>query len=167
MAHNYLEQLVAVWYEFRGYYVRRNVLVGKRAKGGHECELDVIAFKPDSKHLVHVEPSMDADTWKVREERFKKKFDAGKRHIPSIFSGLVLPDEIEQVALLGFASSKNYKTVGGGKVMLIPDLLKYIFAHLRPLSLSSSAVPEQFALLRTLQLVSDNRKQLSNVLPTA
>lgn len=58
MAHNYLEQLVAEWYEYQGYFVRRNILVGKRDKGGHECELDVVAFNPETQHLVHVEPSM-------------------------------------------------------------------------------------------------------------
>ena len=42
MSANHLEQLIAEWYEFQGYFVRRNVLVGKRSKGGYECELDVI-----------------------------------------------------------------------------------------------------------------------------
>ena len=46
MAANYLEQLVAEWLEYQGYFVRRNVLVGKRAAGGYECELDVVAFNP-------------------------------------------------------------------------------------------------------------------------
>ena len=41
MAGNHLESLVAEWYEFRGYFVRRNIRVGKRSKGGYECELCV------------------------------------------------------------------------------------------------------------------------------
>ena len=44
MAINFLEQLIAEWYEYRGYFVRRNVLVGRRLKGGYECELDIVAF---------------------------------------------------------------------------------------------------------------------------
>jgi hypothetical protein len=31
MAVNFLEQLVAEWYEYDGYFIRRNVKVGKRA----------------------------------------------------------------------------------------------------------------------------------------
>jgi hypothetical protein len=27
-------------------------------EGGYECELDVVAFDPKEKHLVHIEPSM-------------------------------------------------------------------------------------------------------------
>jgi hypothetical protein len=37
MATNYLEQLVAEWYEYKGYFVRRNILVGRLPKGGFEC----------------------------------------------------------------------------------------------------------------------------------
>ena len=71
---NFLEQLASEWYEFRGYFVRRNVHVGRRARGGWECELDVVAFNPKSKHLIHLEPSMDALHWDKREARFCKKF---------------------------------------------------------------------------------------------
>ena len=60
---NFLEQLVAEWYEFRGYFVRRNINVGPRARGS-ESELDVVAFHPTKRHLVHIEPSMDAHSWK-------------------------------------------------------------------------------------------------------
>lgn len=35
---NFLEQLVAEWYEFRGYFVWRNINVGPRPKGGFESE---------------------------------------------------------------------------------------------------------------------------------
>ena len=163
MAHNYLEQLVAEWYEYQGYFVRRNILVGKRDKGGHECELDVVAFNPETQHLVHVEPSMDANTWAVREARYAKKFEAGRKYIPTLFKGLAPTSKIEQIALLGFASNKNVSTVGGSRVMLIPELLTEIFDRLKSTSIARCAVSEQFGLIRTLQLVSDNRKLLSGM----
>lgn len=62
MEGNYLEQLIAQWYEFQGFFVRQNVLVGKRPKGGYECELDIVAYHPSDQKLVHIEPSMDADS---------------------------------------------------------------------------------------------------------
>jgi Holliday junction resolvase-like predicted endonuclease len=70
MAVNFLEQLVAEWYEYQGYFIRRNVRVGKVPGGGYECELDVVAFHPETKHLVHVEPSTDAGSWEERERRY-------------------------------------------------------------------------------------------------
>jgi hypothetical protein len=99
---NHLEQLVAEWYEYRGYFVRRNVQVGKRDKGGYDCELDVVAFHPEKQHLVHVEPSMDAHTWVKREERFAKKFSVGCSHIPALFKGIVLPWLFRSLSLACF-----------------------------------------------------------------
>jgi hypothetical protein len=43
LASNHLEDLVAEWYQLRGFFVRRNVQVGKRSRGGNECELDELA----------------------------------------------------------------------------------------------------------------------------
>ena len=69
MATNFFrEKLVAEWYEYNGYFIRRNVLVGKRQAGGHECELDIVGFHPGTKHLVHIEPSMDASKWEHSEK---------------------------------------------------------------------------------------------------
>lgn len=156
MAHNYLEQLVAEWYEFQGYFVRRNVLVGPRPQGGYECELDVVAFHPEKKHLVHIEPSHDADSWSKRELRYTKKFAAGRKYIPAIFAGLDADVSIEQIAILAFASTRNISRLEQGRIVLIPELLKEIFAKLKGRRLNSSAVPEQFPLIRTLQLVAEN-----------
>ena len=113
MANNFLEQLVAEWYEYRGYFVRRNVPVGRRTKGGYECELDIIAFDPVSQHLVHIEPSMDAESWEKRERSFRKKFDAGLKYIPSLFPGLDLPQKIEQISIFALASRVNHPTLAG------------------------------------------------------
>ncbi len=127
MAGNYLEQLVSEWYEFKGYFVRRNIKVGKRAKGGYEGELDVVAFHPSKKHLVHIEPSLDAHRWDKREERFAKKFAAGRKHISKIFEGFDLPTDIEQIALLVLPSKGNRLTLGGGKLVTLAELLEEIF----------------------------------------
>src|SRR5262249_49187492 len=102
MPGNHLEELVAEWYQLQGYFVRRNVQVGKRLQGGYECELDVVAFHPARQKLVHVEPSLDADKWEKREQRYAKKFAAGRRYIPMLFDGLTLPSELEQIALFVF-----------------------------------------------------------------
>ena len=84
---NFLEQLVAEWHELQGYFVRRNVRVGQLAGGGFGGELDVVALHPGKKRLLHIEPSMDAHSWEQREERFRKKFEIGKIHIPMLFAG--------------------------------------------------------------------------------
>lgn len=157
---NYLEQLVAEWYEYQGYFVRRNVNVGRRPNGGWECELDVVAFHPGEKHLVHVEPSMDADPWMKRELRYTKKFQAGRKYIPKLFTGIEIPDDIEQIALFGLGSKTNHPTLAGGNVWLISDLLDRIVAVLKERKVERQAVPEQYPLLRTIQFVCQHRAAL-------
>lgn len=159
---NFLEQLTREWYEYQGYFVRQNVNVGPRAKGGYECELDVVAFHPKTQHLVHVEPSMDAASWATRERRYKKKFAAGRKHIPGLFDGIEIPDEIEQIALLVFASTKNHSTLGGGRLMILDELLAEILDGLAKTGIAKSAVPEQLPIVRTLQFVSHYRQTFSS-----
>ena len=152
---NHLEQLVAEWYEYNGYFVRRNVKVGRRPEGGYECELDVIAFHPGSKKLVQIEPSTDTHSIAKREERYSKKFAAGKKYIPELFAGLELPQEIEQIALFIYGAQRS--SIAGGKMLLMQDLMKEIMARLSTISFKSNAIPETYPMLRTLHLVSEYR----------
>lgn len=160
MAANHLEQLVAEWYEYKGYFIRRNVKVGRRPRGGYECELDIVAFHPHEKHLIHIEPSLDTNSWAERERRYKKKFTAGKKFIPAIFKGLDIPKEIEQVALFAYGSGTTHKTLAGGRVMLVSDLLREIFVELKSKSILTNIIDEQKPLLRTLQFVAEYRKNI-------
>jgi hypothetical protein len=148
---NHLEELVSEWFEYCGYFVRRNVLVGRRLRGGYDCELDVVAYHPGLRRLVHVEPSLDADSWARREERYAKKFAAGREHIPTLFDGVGAPPEIEQIALLVFASTANVPTLGGGTVAHVSSLYREILRGVRDRRVESQAVPELFPLIRTIQ----------------
>jgi hypothetical protein len=160
MACNHLEQLISEWYDWKGYIVRRNVKVGKRTKGGYEGELDVVAFHPAKNHLVHVEPSTDTQSWSKREVKFKRKFEAGEKYIPKLFDGFTLPPEIEQYAVLVQGSKANHQTVGGKKFILVGELLQNILKDVRKHGFLSSAVSEQWPILRTLQLVLHCRKSI-------
>jgi hypothetical protein len=66
---NHLEQLVAEWLTYKGYFVRTSVRVGRRAEGGYAGELDVVGFRPETKHFLHVECSLDAASWEQRKKK--------------------------------------------------------------------------------------------------
>lgn len=148
---NFLEQLCAEWLEYNGYFVRRNVHVGRLEKGGWECELDVVGFHPKSQHLIHVEPSMDASSWEVRARRYEKKFRAGRTYIPRLFDGVVSDAGLDQVALFGLGAKTNVSALAGGRVMHAVELLAEIAAVLRTRHFATQAVPEQYVCLRTIQ----------------
>jgi len=157
MQTNFLEELVAEWLEYTGHIVKRNERVGRRAKGGHEGELDVVAFEPKTKHLIHVETSTDADSWANREKRFAKKFKSGAKYIKALFEGLTIPDEVEKKAIFAFGSDKNHKTIGGGQVVLAEDYILEILRELKGTSFLSRAVPEKYPILRVLQMITEHR----------
>lgn len=164
MQTNFLEELAAEWFEYKGYIVKRNERVGRLAQGGHEGELDVVAFNPKTKHLVHVETSTDADSWADREKRLSRKFASGGKHIKELFEGLALPDEIEMKAIFGFGSDKKHKSVGGGKVVLAEDFILEIVRELKGTSFFSRAVPEKYPIIRVLQIITQHRKKVAEEL---
>jgi len=160
MGTNHLEELIAEWYEFNGYFVRRNVLVGKRSKGGYECELDLVAFHPEKKELIQIEPSLDAHSWKMRETRYRKKFRAGRKYIPELFTGLDIAKNIRQVAVFIMGDTTSHPTLAGGKVRHVSEIIREIVTELEKRKVYSSIVPEQFPLLRSIQFVVQYRKQI-------
>ena len=150
---NHLEQLTAEWLEYCGYYVRQFVLVGRRDKRGFEGELDIVALHPVTRHLLHVECSLDADPWHKRETRFAAKFDRGRKHVPSLFSGLDLPEQLDQVALLQF-SGGDRQTLAGARLIWVADFVADVLAKLRLHRPDKAAVPSTLPLIRTLQLAT-------------
>jgi hypothetical protein len=153
MPGNHLEELVAEWYQLQGFFVRRNVQLGKRPRGGYECELDVVAFHPGLKKLVHVEPSLDSNSWDIREQRYAKKFDAGRRYIPTLFEGLSLPKDLDQVALFVYGGGTR-SNIAGGRVIFIREFMNEVLQGIRQWKVSAAAIPEEYPLLRTLQFAA-------------
>ena len=102
---NFLEQLIAEWYAYQDYLVLTNINFGKRLKGGYEGEIDIIAFDPKKKTLVHLETSSDADSWKERQEKFQKKFETASKHYSSIFN--IKFEKVRKIAVVNLSKPKK------------------------------------------------------------
>jgi hypothetical protein len=150
---NHLESLVKQFYEWQRYTVRNNVRVGLLPHGGYESELDIVAYNPEHPHLVHLETSVDADSWETRESRFRKKFDAGRKYIRTeVFPWLQDTSvSIEQVAIV---ISGGRRELAGGRVESIDEFVKRVKEEVaKEGSAYRNAISEEFALLRTIQFV--------------
>jgi len=147
----HLEQLVAEWLDFRGYIVRPNVRVGLLSHGGHKGEIDVAAFHPITTHCLHVECSSDANSWKVREKTFERKFAIGSEFIgKEVFPWLESP-KIEKWAVV-WGGKRRRETVGGGKVITMNMLYRNIGRDVLKLIQKGNRIfPEKYPLLRTIQ----------------
>jgi hypothetical protein len=159
---NHLEQLVSEWLQFKDYFVKTSVSVGKRQQGGFEGELDVVGLHLTNRHLIHVECSLDADSKQTRENKFRPKFERGRKYVKSLFPGVALPVILDQVVLLQFASHKSGSTIGGARLVTGRELVREVFDGLAHTSPAKGAVPSTFPLLRTLQLAADARNTKSN-----
>ena len=89
----------------------------------------------------------------AREERYRKKFEAGRNYIPALFQGLILPDKIEQIALFVYGGGKQ-RLLAGGEVVFIKEFMLNILNGIRAQRVSSAAIPEEYPLLRTLQFAA-------------
>jgi hypothetical protein len=152
---SHLEDLIAEYYDWTGYLVKRNLKVGKLTHGGWEMELDVLAFHPTTKHLVHIEPSIDAHSWETRERRFKKKFDSGERHMfTSVFPWLDPTTPVERIAVL-ITHPKNRDELCGAKILSIDEFMSQVKKRVSACGkMVNNAIPEQYPLLRTIQLTT-------------
>ncbi len=159
MGANYLVELVAEWYEFQGYLVRRNVAAQASNKSG-TTELDVIAVHTGHSEVVHVEASMDSDSWQKRDKRFRAKFRAGQVLFDELAAGMKKKPRFRQRALLVYARTLRRRTLGGGELVLLPQFLHEIVERLVELRIDKQIVPEHLPLIRTLQFVTEYREDL-------
>ena len=147
---NFLEQLVAEWYGYRGHFVRTNVRIGKRKGGGWEGEMDVVAFDPNTKVLTHIETSGDAAAWEQRRISFQKKFETAARYYTSTFRFPI--NRVEKVAIVGPIKPRTVRGFGNDiTVLSIPELMRQIKVELVKLDELHTVVPESYPLLRAIQ----------------
>src|SRR5574341_168573 len=146
---NHLENIIAEFYDWKGFLVKRNVKVGRRAKGGWEMELDVVVFHPHTNQLIHLEPSLDADSQDKRELRFEKKFRLGKKYIFSeVFTWLDPSTLLEQIAI-AINHPKDRDKLAGARLMSVDEFMAEIRTEVLKCGIvAQNAIPEQYLLLR-------------------
>ena len=148
---NFLEQLVAEWYEYRGYFARTNIKFDKRKQGGYSGEMDVVAFHPTKKEAFHIETSSDADSWKERDNKFRKKFGNAAKQYIKLFP--FVEGRLKKIAIVGYGEPKKRAFGPDIEVKSISSFIQEICEELAKTNIMSQMVPEQYPLLRAIQMV--------------
>ena len=147
---NFLEQLAAEYFTLQGYFVRTNMKFGKRLKGGWVGEMDVAAFAPMSRELVHIETSMDADRWEERVSRLIRKFDDASKYYKELFDFPI--HSISRIAVAGFSVQQEQPRIRRDiELKTCPQFISEIGAELLQRHPLKRAVPETLPLLRAMQ----------------
>ena len=87
----------------------------------------------------------------MAREDFQRKFAMGREHARDLFTGMELPTALDQVVVHGFAGAPDRRRLlGGGRLVTAQELTAEIINGIPPSWIR--ATPENFPLLRTLQL---------------
>ena len=146
---NFLEQLAAEWYEFNGFFVRTNVRLGKREKGGFTGEIDVVAYNPKDRTMIHVETSTAAGKKSEIATRLLRQFKVASEQYDSLFD--FKPKDIKKIAIVGTARTITMDIGEDIEVYSIPQFIRMVSESMKKHPLQGEAIPEGFPLLRSMQ----------------
>ncbi len=151
---NFLEQLAAEWYSYQGYFVRTNVKYGLKPKGstgGFVGEMDVIAYHPKLRRVVHIETSTDSDSWDERRRSFTDKFERAAKYYPEVFAfphGVVVK---RAIVGLNWTHPPQF-SVKGVEILSLRQFVKEIADGLREHTPLEKMVPQEWPLLRGIHM---------------
>jgi len=149
---NFLEQLAAEWYNYQNYFVRTNVRTEKLPHGGHSGEMDVLAYEPHTRELIHIETSSDAWPLKKREEVMRQKMRWSHEQYERALG--VDVGKVRKIAVCGPSISSDGLRWGDIEVISISEFIRSIHAVVSKTPYMRSAVPEKYPLLRTMQITA-------------
>lgn len=150
---NFLEELVAEWYDYRGFFVKTNIHTKKLSTGGYEGEIDVIAYDSNKKELFHIETSSDAKSWNDRKEIFQKKFNLKSEDYKKLLDLEI--NSIQKIVLVSYNQpNTDIDFEDGIQLKTIPTLMLEIINDLKSLDPMKKIVNEKYPILRAIQLSS-------------
>ncbi len=159
MPTNHLESVIAEYYELQEYFVLRNIKISPRdGKGGYDSEIDILAYKPIAEEVIHIETSLDTDSWERRLERINNKFRHAEAYVERRFGKNVAKNmKHEFVLVYGAITDKNeFLEKKNAQIRLAEDVFKEIVEWVKrehPRN-DRALIPEQYPNLRTIQFVN-------------
>lgn len=151
---NFLEQVASEWYAIQGYFVRTNVRANRRPNGGWDNELDVLAYDPKTKELVHIETSWDALKWGSRKKRFTEKKFVFSASQYAVLVG-EKPNTIRKRAVVGTSQKPAPERFWNNdiEVTTVPNFILEVSNGICDRHPMRDIIPETYPCLRSMQFV--------------
>jgi len=140
---NVFEQLVSEWYEYQGYFVRRNNTIG-------HAELDALAYLPDKRLVVHIETGKDAETGPSVDAKILRKM----RFLPAEYARALncQVDDVKKIAIYGWQRTKaKPRQLGDVTVITLADFVRDINDTLKRLNTRVETITQNYPLLSAMQ----------------
>ncbi len=154
MSYNVLEELAKEYYEYiKGYFVRMNVRFNKREKkGGYEGEIDILAYAPNERKLIHLECSMGAESNDKGFNNAKKKFPDNIDYKSLYPINTLYFEKVEKIFI--FKQTKNLNDIimpEGVTSVNLGAFIRKVYSSINT-DIMNKIIPETYPLLRTMQL---------------
>ncbi|WP_297453939.1 hypothetical protein [Persephonella sp.] len=160
MYQNFLEELIYEYLDFKGCFVKRNIKLRKREKGGFDREIDILALDTRNCIVYHIETSFATNkSWDQTIENFKrKKFDIKKKEYAQLVGLEAHEIQIVKVAiLLNVPKQKEkrdlFEKETKSKLYSIKEIMEEIKSPITSKDPLKEAIPEKYPLLRTIQFI--------------
>ena len=147
---NYLESLATELYRYNGYWVHSNVRPSQLGIADSKREFDVIALLPNAA-LVHVEASSEYFSQSAESECLKKFAGLDEPVLRRLFPGVEIPAKRLKISLWE-DGPREIANPGAFEVLLLRNFISIIHQSL-PVDYRTRSVPQEFPILRTIQMV--------------
>ena len=154
MSYNVLEELAKEYYEYiKEYFVRTNVRFNKRKnKGGYEGEIDILAYVPNERKLIHLECSMSADRNDAGFKKAKKKFPDNLDYKNLYPDNTLDFESVEKIFIFKQTKELNdVKMPQGVRSVNLGAFIREVYSSINT-DIMKKIIPEAYPLLRTMQL---------------
>lgn len=156
---NRLLKLAKQYYEWQGYLVQENVVVGLRESGKYDGVLNFLAYHPKLNRVLHIEFAARYESWDSIKAVMADQFQLGQALIfTEVFSRFTWRTDLKQFGVVIKAIEQEIENI---PIISIESFVSRVYRDL-----ATKAPLEEVGLLRKYDLLSELQLDLNRNKPT-
>lgn len=151
----FLLQLACEYYQFMGFFIRRNLKFGEFKLSENSGEIELLAYNYKENILFHFETAQEVGTWDNKIAKLTKKFNEAELYYSDYVNTTDI--QIQRVSVIGTGEGsieniKQFEKKTRSKLLNIKEFLKHIKVEVMKHDPYKELMPEGYPLLRAIQL---------------